>query len=175
MKARVTKVAMVSARFSKSLTSRRFRPNQGKVLEYPAARQDDEALRVVGLGQVLDAGVARAMRAARQVIEGGNPATYHKSWSATRKACARPGCPRNNRGSSRFSVNATNHCGNGGVDLCIQPAARQAHPRPAGNPRHLSGDANHASAQLRPKPISARRLPRGSSTVSPLIGHSRPR
>jgi hypothetical protein len=29
------------------------------------------------------------------------------------------------RRRTAFSVNATNHCGNGGVDLCIQPAARQ--------------------------------------------------
>jgi hypothetical protein len=37
-----TKVARVSARFSKSLARRRFRPNQEK-----AAREDDEALHVV--------------------------------------------------------------------------------------------------------------------------------
>jgi hypothetical protein len=50
MEARVTKVARVSARFSKSLARRRFwcEPGAG-ALDYPAARQDDEALRVVAL------------------------------------------------------------------------------------------------------------------------------
>ena len=48
MEARVTKVARVSARFSKSLARRRFWPNQEKgALDHPAARQDDEALHVV--------------------------------------------------------------------------------------------------------------------------------
>jgi hypothetical protein len=48
MEARVTKVARVSARFSKSLARRRFRPNQEKVRSTsPAARQDDEAFHVV--------------------------------------------------------------------------------------------------------------------------------
>jgi len=41
-------MARVSARFSKSLASRRLRPNQGKgPLDHPAARQHDETLHVV--------------------------------------------------------------------------------------------------------------------------------
>jgi hypothetical protein len=48
MEARVTKVAKGSARFSKSLARRRFRPNQEEgTLDHPAARQDDEAPHVV--------------------------------------------------------------------------------------------------------------------------------
>ena len=48
MEARVTKVAGVSARFSKSLARHRLRPNQEKVHSTtPAARQDDEAFHVV--------------------------------------------------------------------------------------------------------------------------------
>ncbi len=48
MEARVTKVARVSATFSKSLARRRFRPEPGEgALDHPAARQDDEALHVV--------------------------------------------------------------------------------------------------------------------------------
>jgi hypothetical protein len=46
MEARVTKVTRVSARFSKSLASRRFRPNQEKVRSTTQRRgRDDEALR----------------------------------------------------------------------------------------------------------------------------------
>jgi len=48
MEERVTKVARVSARFSKSLARRRLRPNQEKVRSTtPAARQNDEALYVI--------------------------------------------------------------------------------------------------------------------------------
>jgi hypothetical protein len=48
MEARVTKVATVSGRFSKSLARRRLRPEPGEsALDNPAARQDDEALHVV--------------------------------------------------------------------------------------------------------------------------------
>ena len=48
IEARVTKVARVSAKFSKSLARRWLRPNQEKMRSTtPAARQDDEALHVV--------------------------------------------------------------------------------------------------------------------------------
>ena len=48
MEARVTKLAGVSARFSKSLARHRFRPNQEKARSTtPAARRDDEAPHVV--------------------------------------------------------------------------------------------------------------------------------
>ncbi len=47
MEATVTKAARVSARFSKSLASRRLRPNQEKVRSTTEAWQDEEGLRVV--------------------------------------------------------------------------------------------------------------------------------
>jgi hypothetical protein len=48
MEARVTKVARVSARFSKSLARRRLASEPGEgALDHPAARQDDKALPVV--------------------------------------------------------------------------------------------------------------------------------
>ena len=48
MEARVTKVAGVSARFSKSLARHRLRPNQEKVHSTtPAARQDHKAFHVL--------------------------------------------------------------------------------------------------------------------------------
>ena len=56
MEARVTKLARVSARFSKSLARRRLRPNQEKARSTtPAARQDDEAPHVVVALDDLDA------------------------------------------------------------------------------------------------------------------------
>ena len=45
MEARVTKVVVrASARFSKSLASRRLHPNQEKVVDHPAAGQHGEAI-----------------------------------------------------------------------------------------------------------------------------------
>ena len=56
MEARVTKLAGVSARFSKSLARHRFRPNQEKARSTtPAARRDDEAPHVVVALDDLDA------------------------------------------------------------------------------------------------------------------------